>query len=133
MEQLDVVARLQQHVAGTAAAAGVGLADLVWRRRGGDAIRLTECWTSILDCLQDLTVTSAAWSREGVPLDVSYAVSEMLDTLLRLGLSETGSQERQDAFLLAWRIACAWEAVLAGDIEDLKSHVDHEEAAWRPG
>jgi hypothetical protein len=28
-----------------------------------------------------------------------------------------------------WRIGCAWDALLAGDIEDIRQHIDYEAGA----
>ena len=57
-----------------------------------------------------------------MPRDVAYAVSE----IARL-LGNTAH------VVEAWEVDVAWNAVLAGDVDDLREHIDHERRANAPG
>jgi uncharacterized alpha-E superfamily protein len=55
---------------------------------------------------------------EAVPRSVAYAVSE-----LARQLGDTGH------VIEAWEVNVAWNAILAGDIDDLVEHIEHERRA----
>ena len=56
-----------------------------------------------------------------VPRDVAYAVSEVARQL-----GDTAH------VIEAWEVDVAWNAVLAGDIDDLAEHIEHERRANPP-
>jgi hypothetical protein len=57
-----------------------------------------------------------------VPRDVAYAVSEVARQL-----GDTAH------VIEAWEVDVAWNAVLAGDIDDLAEHIEHERRTNPPG
>jgi hypothetical protein len=57
-----------------------------------------------------------------VPRDVAYAVSEVARQL-----GDTAH------IIEAWEVDVAWSAVLAGDIDDLAEHTEHERQTNPPG
>lgn len=61
-------------------------------------------------------------SDDGVPRSVAYAVSEVVRQL--------GSSAH---VIEAWQIDVAWNAVLAGDIDDLADHIELERRTNPPG
>jgi hypothetical protein len=64
-----------------------------------------------------------------LPTTLVYAVTEVI-RLLRRRQNETvdGSESRALA-RATWRVETGWSAVLAGDIDHIRTHVDEEEAA----
>lgn len=122
---MDPVSALQEHAAGTPDATGVGFADRVWRcRQHDEPLVLEPVWESLVSCFQALTAESRTWSESGVPLAVAYPVSEVIAAGLALGVEHGAAV---NAFV--WRVATAWEAVLAGDVEDVVAHVRDEALA----
>jgi hypothetical protein len=64
-----------------------------------------------------------------VPRDVAYAVTEII-RLLRNRADESGDTAASKVVArTAWIAEVAWSAVLAGDIDDLKRHVNQETTA----
>jgi hypothetical protein len=57
------------------------------------------------------------------------AVAAIATTLARAMIDHP--EGREILLWSAWRIACAWEAVLAGDIDDILEHCALEESALR--
>ena len=56
-----------------------------------------------------------------------YAISGIVALCLTKVLErETHSELSRDLLNLAWEVNCAWDAVVAGDIGDLKEHVKSE-------
>jgi hypothetical protein len=94
----------------------------------GDASRLD-------DALDDLVQTMAALNRElngevpsattegaeQIPRKLAYAIAE----ITRMLREESGLPDH------AWRVETAWNAVLAGDIDDLDEHLRNERRARR--
>jgi hypothetical protein len=124
------VAILREQAQGTPEAQGSGFADVVWRYlHQGDTLALSAPWSQISGALQDLVSETGRWAHDGIPLDISYAVSEILTTALALVLTQKSASVRESLGSFAWRVACAWEAMLAGDIDDIAEHVANETLA----
>ena len=65
---------------------------------------------------------------DAVPRSIAYAVAE-ISRMLR-DAAGRGRDDRSELAGHAWRVDTAWLAVLAGDVDDLLSHVN-DEAAMR--
>lgn len=133
----DVSNRLREHSGLPVATPQLGseaFIDIVQAiRRGESGAGLTEAVADVIDCLEALNHHSqVAPGRRGeiLNVDVVYAISGM--TLLGLEVSmELIKTDKGGIRLLSavWRIGCAWDALLAGDIEDIHQHLDLEAAA----
>ncbi len=121
------IARLIQHGAGSAEATGDGFADIVWQfEHGSSALALGAAWSSIADALQTLSLITLN------PVDqlrVAYAIAEVISSGSRRTLTGVAEDARVEFESFVWRVACAWEAFLAGDIDDLVEHVRLEARA----
>jgi hypothetical protein len=88
--------------------------------------------------MMSLIASSLNAKNQGAPVarneilnvDVVYAISGM--TLLAIEgsmvLSKIG-RDCGDLLNAGWKIGCAWDALLAGDIEDIRTHLEYEAAA----
>jgi hypothetical protein len=133
----DVSIRLREHSGMSVAVPQLGgsaFADAVEATKKGEVqTGLEQAVIDVIECLQRLNAynqrTPEARS-EILNVDVVYAISGM--TLLAIEgsilLCKTG---RAFGRLLnaGWKIGCAWDALLAGDIEDIRTHIDYEAAA----
>lgn len=136
MSPPEAIALLQIHAAGTVDASGNGVADVLWRYRasGGNEPRaishvdLAPAWEEVVQALEALVEVARTWAEAGVPLAATYAVAEIMASTLARTAGQAPDQDRCALELFAWGVACAWEAVLAGDVEDLREHVEGE--AW---
>lgn len=126
----DVVELLREHAVGTADASGSGFSDVIWRyKQKPDSLDLSRPWAEILDALQALTTHADGWETSGVPLDISYSIAEILTTALAVAATQPDGSGRRMVEMFAWRVACGWEGVLAGDIESIGNHVRDEALA----
>lgn len=130
MNPLEAAAVLRAQARGSPDARGGGFADVAWRfRHEGEDLVLAGPWARLCEALQALAPESGEWARSGVPLDISYAVSEILASATALAANEEVDSVRRSFAAFAWRVACGWEAVLAGDSEDVAGHVANEARA----
>jgi hypothetical protein len=115
------IERLIQHGAGSAEGTGDGFADVVWQfEHGSSALSLGAVWRSIADALQRLSLTTLE------PFDqlrVAHAIAEVISSGSRRTFTGVAEETRVEFESFVWRVACAWEAFLAGDIDDLVEHV----------
>jgi hypothetical protein len=120
------IERLIQHGAGSVEGTGDGFADIVWQfEHGASALSLGAAWSSISDALQRLCLTTLE------PVDqlrVAHAIAEVISSGSQRTLTGVAEEARVEFESFVWRVACAWEAFLAGDIDDLVEHVRLE--AW---
>ena len=66
---------------------------------------------------------------DALPRALVYAVTEVI-RMLREGQIERESEcDHQQISHVAWRAEAAWSATLAGDIDDLRAFLEHEELA----
>jgi hypothetical protein len=63
-----------------------------------------------------------------IPRDAAYAVVEVVRMLRAAAESSPAAQQRQELLDAVWALDTAWNAVLAGDIDDLHEHVADERA-----
>lgn len=131
--------RLQQHAGLPTAGDDIPqdtLAEFIFQtQRGGTIPCLDSITTDIIDCLDHLNrqVNQGAGPQaHGTMIDrqVVYAVSGIvwacLDKALELRRADATSTTASDLLSVAWRVQCAWDALVAGDVESLQSHVISE-------
>ena len=109
------------------------LAEFIFQvQRGGKVPSLDSITTDIIDCLDRLNRQvnpEPETPTECSPIDgqLVYAVSgivwECLDKALELRRTDATSTIASDLLSVAWRVQCAWDAFVAGDVENLQSHV----------
>jgi hypothetical protein len=105
--------------------------------RNGVVDNLTSSVTDILECLSQVNhhlFSSPTGSANAIDRDIAYSVSGIVCLLCELSLKwQQEPHERIDAIqrllFFLWEINCAWDAVLAGDIEDVQQHLRWETAA----
>jgi hypothetical protein len=101
-------------------------------KRGESALALQKAVADIIDLLQCLNGYNQSAAQRAVIFspDVVYAISGIMQLGLETTLVLSKGRKESSALLAAiWRIGCAWDAVLAGDIEDIPQHVEYETAA----
>lgn len=90
----------------------------------GDASRAVESFIEALDRFNrdqnGATPSASTTGLDTVPVSAAYSVSEVTRMLRASGLDD-----------LAWDVDAAWNAVLAGDIDDIVEQVALERAARR--
>jgi hypothetical protein len=93
------------------------------------------------DALEDILVTLGDLNHElngpipsgavdvahQIPRDIVYAVTEIVRMLRSPDANADQLRNARDE--AAWSVETAWSAVLAGDIDDLRQHVDDERTA----
>lgn len=116
--------RLVEHASGLDVA---GFADAVSHHRtAGAVLDLEALWTEIVPLFQALVEETPRSSAPDLPLPLAYAVAEIQGKACLLAIEAASAEERYDRCVFAWRTATAWEAVLAGDIDDIADHVATE-------
>lgn len=132
--------RLQQHAGLPTAGDAIPkdtLAEFIFQtQRGRSAPSLDSITADIIDCLDQLNrqmkQEGAGAHAHGTMIDrqVVYAVSGIvwacLDKALKLRRTDATSTTASDLLSVAWRVQCAWDALVAGDVESLQSHVVSE-------
>ena len=133
----EVSNRLREHSGLPVAAPQLGSSafiDVVQAIRNGESgTCLGEAVADVIDCLEQLNHYNQG-SPEGrgeiLNIDVVYAISGMTLLAIEVSIALCKTGKSCSRLLSAfWRIACAWDALLAGDIEDIHQHVDQEAAA----
>lgn len=112
------------------------LAEIVFQAaRGGPCSNLDGITDDVIRCLDRLNqqMRQEAAHRQTVACPLVYAASGVvwicLDKAMGLQRSDPQSHAADALLKAAWRIQCAWDALLAGDVEDLQRHVALEEMA----
>jgi len=115
------------------------LAEFIFQaQRGGQAPSLDAITADIIDCLDHLNrqmnqEAGAEAQCRMMDRQMVYAASGIVWACLDKGmeLRRTDAQSTIASHLLstAWRVLCAWDALVAGDVESLQSHVASEEEA----
>ena len=137
--------KLSIHAGGTEEANDkANLADYIWmlKHEGCDA-DTAPIWEDILDILESLNRELnplVSGSREmsqkeyqeflvGPPRHLAYCANEMILQCTEYALyAKSDEATRRKLLDLGWRIATAWDGVLAGDFESIREHVDGQ--AW---
>ncbi len=126
----EVIERLHIHAAGTPDVSGPGFADVIWRCRNDySQMNLEVVWQDIARLMQALQPAVLGWQVAGVPLPVSYSVSEIAARAAKLALVVPDREARRKSAVMSWRVAVGWEALMSLDIFDIALHVAGEERA----
>lgn len=126
-ETLKAIEQLVEHGAGASDGCGSGFADVVRRfEHGGGTLVLGEVWMDIAQALQQLTHRAITPDHQR---RVAYAIAEVIASATRRPLAGLPDDVRLEFDSFVWRVACAWEAFLAGDVGDLIEHVGLEARA----
>ena len=138
MDWQTAVRRLQNHA--NLPRQGAEAESLVFvlsaANRGTDSPNLSAQAEDVLRCL--VVVNKALNDSKSIDEDslraTGYAIAGILSSSLEYTLRWREKGRFNESVLrdlehAAWRIACAWEQVLAGDIEDLMEDLALEEAA----
>ena len=133
----DPLAVLREQAVGRLDMSGRGLADVIWHWEvNSKPLALGEAWAAVVGAFQELatvdewpeiaesTVHGVSYGDGVAYADaVAYAVSEILSRTTRLALTASDATDRETLAAFAWWVACAWSAVLAGDIDEIAEHV----------
>ena len=133
----DLSSRLREHSGlpvSTPQLEGSSFIDKVQAVQDGEPeVGLEDAVMDVVECLQRLNRHSQSMPEnrgDVLNLEVVYAISGM--TLLAIEVSMTLLKKRKDCsklLMAAWQIGCAWDALLAGDIEDIHQHLINEAIA----
>lgn len=99
-----------------------------------DEQSLSESVEDMINVLSELNVEmnsqtpsgQIAGKKDHLPRALAYALAEVV----RMVRGDQIEQHNAVRFRLAWRIECAWLAVLSGDIDNVAEHVAVEEAIF---
>ena len=114
----------------------VALSEAIWRVKRGEQTRLKASVEHVLlefqkaNLILNGPVPSESTDQRGdIPSQLAYAVSNLITQCAELNASNQASDRRQWTSGLTWVLSCAWDAVLAGDIDDVIAHVEMEAEA----
>lgn len=133
---IEAVEALKRHAVGSDDAEGPGLADSIWRFTHGGQVPDLESLTSEVVSLISEIGRGRDWVAGSVPSGLAYSVAEILSLLAELAAGRSSNVILHNSSLAVWRVCTAWEALLAGDIDDIVEHVRlhlvaREAAPWR--
>jgi hypothetical protein len=97
-------------------------------KNGESAPYLEESVADIIRCLQCLNESGAGQQDPSLQLACAFSRMNSLAVEAALSLCKTGKDCRK-VLMAAWKISCAWDAYLAGDIEDIPQELKYEAAA----
>ena len=66
------------------------------------------------------------------PRQLVGAVTEIVRRVREEAVAADNAETKRELLRIAWRLDCAWSAILDGDIDDLEEHVDGQESARQP-
>lgn len=126
----EVLEAVQVHARGSSDATGPGLADVLWRyHQGSEALDLDAVWVDLVRLFQAMHPERLVWQEHGAPVALGHAIGEMLIGATQLSLSAPEEEARRQGALICFRVALSWEALMAGDFDDIAEHVRLEEWA----
>jgi hypothetical protein len=133
----DISNRLREHSGlpvATPQLDGLAFVDRVQAIKKGEIENgIEEAVTDVIDCLHRLNhYNQRAPETRGEILntDVVYAISGMTLYAIEVAMALCKTGKSCSKLLNAvWKIGCAWDALLAGDIEDIPKHLGYEAAA----
>ena len=127
----EIVSHLRRHTEGSSGADDPTiLADYAWMLKHGSLMTDVEpIWTDIVNQFEQLNVEMRQLSSDdNLPRNVVYAISGLLNHCFSTSLlKKIDPNVRQQFLELGWKIACGWDAVLAGDIDNITEHVELEQ------
>lgn len=114
-------------------------AEWLWVvRQGATLNNAAAIWNDLLDCFDslnqqfngDFDPEASMSTCTQIPRETVYAVSGILNSCIVVQLNPDSSAHPpwlvSELKVLAWKIGCAWDSVLAGDIDDIRTHVNTE-------
>lgn len=114
----------------------VALSEAIWRVKRGESIDLMPSVAHLMGELQkaNLFINGPVPSETirpdtDVPRQLAYAVSNLITQCIELAASEKRSTNPKEFVAWAWKLSCAWDGVLAGDIDDVVEHAEVEASA----
>jgi hypothetical protein len=114
----------------------VALSETIWRVKRGESVDLMPSVRHLMDELQkaNLIINGPVPSETigpdtNVPGELAYAVSNLITQCIELSASEERSTNSKEFAAWAWKLSCAWDGVLAGDIDDVVENVEIEASA----
>jgi len=123
--------RLQTQAQGTDNADDpTNLADFIWMSEHHRIFPNTEqVWNELVQDFETLNVMLNVESLDKcLTRQLLYAISGLITRCIDYAASHQHNEvSRRQLLGLGWRIATAWDAVLAGDIESISEHVKLEE------
>lgn len=126
---LEITRRLNTHVEGsTNADDRTNLADFIWMiKHGAEFIGTAQIWSKLLHEFNALNSRMKMDSITCLSPSLVYAINGLMTHCLDFAACERFSEsDRRQLLELAWRITSVWDAVLAGDIDDISEHVELE-------
>lgn len=115
------------------------LADLIWKAEHSSVD--FEVRDVVRDIIHDLNSVNAIVNPSpdaivrlsGIPGDLAYTISQIqlscYDAVFRFRNTTDLQQLADDLSIAVWKITCAWDAILSGDIADVEELVRSEGAA----
>jgi hypothetical protein len=134
MTPQDAINRLREHSGLSVTAPQLTNSSLIDRlqaiQRGGQNIALGESVTDVIECLEcvnQLNQSASASRDQTISGEIVYAISGMVTLALEVSIElQRIGKDCNNVLHAIWKISCAWDAVLAGDIEDIHTHLYHE-------
>lgn len=120
---------------------GPSLVDELWKlRQGSESMDLSLLIDEIVQCFEVVnhqmngTLPSESIARETlIPRRLVAAITTMiivcLETAFELQRQSKDSRLSNTLQTNAWKLVCAWDAILAGDIDDISNHIRLEQIA----
>jgi hypothetical protein len=128
---LDIIVQLRTHAEGTSDANDATiLADFIWMFEHGNPVTDTGIiWKKIINEFERLNCELHRLpTNYDLPGQLIYAVSGLMSQCLDyVAFKKKNPVMREQLLKLCWKIAVAWDAVLAGDIDNISEHVELEE------
>lgn len=127
----EAALRLQIHAQGTENADDpLNLSDSLWMLENQAEFpwEMEPIWSSLLQAFDEL---NGEVNKKPDPFIVNRELSYAINGLFMLCLNATTSSRRQETIQpqiteLTWRIAVAWDAILAGDIDSIREQIELE-------
>jgi hypothetical protein len=124
----EVTMHLRRHAEGSSNADDPTLlADNAWMFKHGSFTKdFKPIWADIVKHLEQLNVEMKRLTiDEKLPRNAVYAVSGMLNQCFSISLVKKIDPNIRQQFLeLGWKISCGWDAILAGDVDNIAEYVE---------
>ncbi len=126
----EIFAQLRRQSEGTKEANDMFvLADYIWMLKNGQQLTAIEpIWLELVEQFDHLNRELKLQSLDfGLPRQVVYTVNGLVIQCLECALFQNNDLiVRQQLLQLGWQISCAWDAIVAGDIDNIMKHVELE-------
>lgn len=137
MQITEIVLRLQEHSGLSVPISQLGdkslAAQIQAARKGVYSVNLEFAFKDVINCLEQINFCckTNGFFQNADARRLVYAVSgiQMALTEWAILLLKNEFESRKllgDVLVRLWKINCAWDAMIAGDINDLNQHVEWE-------